>query len=213
MRLVFWRHGQTDQNLKRRIQGAHDYPLNTTGHEQAAAAAAQLKLFDPTHIISSPLIRARQTAQYLSNETGLEPSSDARLRERAYGQWEGLTAAEIEKDFPEQFKLWRSGHDPEGVGVESRRDTGARFAAGVLDAVEKFRDGDAGADQTLVFVTHGGAITAGTVTLLGLDPLEWSGLRGLDNCRWAILEPRRGTHPRWRLRTYNAYTADLGSGI
>lgn len=204
LRLVFWRHGQTEQNRLRRIQGSADIPLNDTGLGEARAAAKELARMKPTRIYSSHLGRAVQTAQFLSDETGLEIKIDERLRERAYGLWEGMTSDEIKASHAEQWQVWRSGGEPTGVEVETRKATGERVVEAVLEAV-----GDAektGVDETIVFVAHGGSISNGIISLLGLNPSEWVGLQGMDNCRWAIVEPRPGANPPWRLRSYNRRT-------
>ena len=70
--LVLWRHGQTDHNLTGRVQGRIDIPLNATGLAQAAAAARILASPRPDRIVSSPLGRARTTAQILADLTGLD---------------------------------------------------------------------------------------------------------------------------------------------
>lgn len=226
VQVVLWRHGQTDMNLARRIQGSSDIPLNETGKNEARVAAKELALMEPTRIYSSHLTRARQTAQFLADETGLEIRIDERLRERAYGKWERLTSDEIREAYPEEWALWRAGGEPKNVGVETRKDTGVRVAEAVLEAVAdvqpqassgagvEARKGagaeawkGAGADvETIVFVAHGGSISNGIMTLLGQNPSEWAGLQGMDNCRWAIIEPRPGENPEWRLRSYNRRT-------
>ncbi|VEI14056.1 histidine phosphatase family protein [Trueperella bialowiezensis] len=221
LRLVFWRHGQTDQNLALRIQGSSDFPLNETGHAEARAAATELARIEPTRIYSSPLTRAMQTAQYLADETGLRVVADQRLSERAYGLWEGMTSDEIRDGYPDEWAQWRAGREVESVGLETRQATGQRVYDAVLDAVADVgvdagvdagaRAGaraGAGADsgETIVFVAHGGSIANGIMTLLGQNPSEWVGLHGMDNCRWAIVEPREGGTPPWQLRSYNRRT-------
>ena len=69
--LILWRHGQTDYNLQGRIQGRVDIPLNDTGREQARRAADCIAALGPTRIVSSPLLRARATAEVLASLTGL----------------------------------------------------------------------------------------------------------------------------------------------
>ncbi len=206
VRLVFWRHGQTEQNRLRRIQGATDIPLNETGRDEARAAAKELARMKPTRIYSSQLGRALQTAQFLSEETGLEIKIDERLRERSYGLWEGMTSEEIKAAHAEQWQVWRDGGEPEGVEVETRKATGERVVAAVLDAVAEVEAESDDVEETIVFVAHGGSIANGVISLLGQNPSEWVGLQGMDNCRWAILEPRPGSNPEWRLRSYNRRT-------
>ncbi|WP_406712601.1 hypothetical protein [Trueperella pyogenes] len=56
---------------------------------------------------------------------------------------------------------------------------------------------------TIAFVAHGGSIANGVMTLLGQNPSEWVGLQGMDNCHWAVLQPRTHANPPWRLCSYN----------
>ena len=85
--LILWRHGQTDHNLVGRVQGQVDIPLNATGLAQAAAAARILASPRPDRIVSSPLSRARTTAQILADLTGLDIEVEADLIERSFGVW------------------------------------------------------------------------------------------------------------------------------
>jgi len=196
--VILWRHGQTDHNAARRLQGQSDIPLNDAGVRQADLAATALAALEPTRIITSDLARAVATAQALANRTGLQPSADARLRERSFGAWEGLTQEEIKASWPEAFSAWRRGREPEGVGAETRTDCGTRVAAAVEDAAGDLDDGD-----VLVVVGHGAAITLGQTVMLGLDPGRWFGLTGLENSGWTLMHPNPGREPVWRLSAYN----------
>ncbi len=202
-RIVFWRHGQTDQNLEARIQGTTDNPLNETGLAQARLVAPEVASLGITKIVVSDLIRAQQTAATVAEILGITPIVDARLRERCYGLWEGMTAAEINEKWPEEFAAWRNGHQPVGMGIQTRSEVGANFVQAVQEQVAIADEG-----EVLLFVAHGGSIVNGIITLLGLDPETWVGIQGLDNCRWALLEERPGVHPGWKLRSYNRTTAD-----
>jgi len=98
---AFIRHGQTDWNLHKQLQGSTDIPLNATGREQAHAAAASLARSDWDAIVSSPLSRARETAQIIADDLGIElgPAYDE-LIERHYGEAEGVVEAEAELKWP-----------------------------------------------------------------------------------------------------------------
>lgn len=198
-RVILWRHGTTGFNTEGRIQGASDVPLNATGREEARLAAAQLaKRFIPLSIVSSDLGRARETAQALANLVDVEVTVDERLRERAFGKLEGLTAKEMRRDYPDFYERWRSTGECPVAGIEMRRTVGKRVSEGIIDAAAHAEGG-----RTLVVVSHGSALTQGLVTLLGLDPSAWAGIRGLDNGHWAeILTADRA--PKWRISTYNA---------
>lgn len=204
--IVFWRHGQTDQNLQARIQGATDNPLNQVGLDQAARIAPEIAKLGITKIFVSDLLRARQTAQTVADILAIEPVVDARLRERSYGKWEGLTAEEIKAEWPEEFAAWRRGEHPEGVGVQHRSEVGELVGSLVREQIAL-----AAENEVLLFVAHGGSIVNGVMNLIGMNPSQWVGLQGLDNCHWALLEERSGTNPGWRIRSYNRTIADIDS--
>ncbi|GAA4430410.1 histidine phosphatase family protein [Georgenia halophila] len=196
--VVLWRHGQTEFNAAGRLQGQSDIRLNDAGIRQANLAATALAPLEPTRIITSDLVRATKTAQALAERTGVRPTTDVRLRERSFGRWEGLTQEEIQASWPEAFVAWRHGREPEGVDAETRTECGVRVA----DAVNEVSD-ELAADDVLVVVSHGAAITVGQTILLGLEPSQWFGLTGLENCGWALMHPNPGREPAWRLSAYN----------
>lgn len=196
-KIIFWRHGQTDYNVQGRVQGQVDIPLNEVGLAQAEAAADELVKLKPDLIICSDLRRAQATAQVLQDicGEGVQLLKDERLRERAFGDFEGLSVKELKTRFAGRYEEWRSTGESPLAGVESRGKVGMRVAQCVT---EYFED----ADEVLVVVSHGSALTQGLVKLLGLDPLAWQGLRGLDNCHWSTLIPY-SREPGWRLVAHN----------
>lgn len=195
--VLLWRHGQTDYNASGRLQGQVDIALNETGRAQAVAAAKVLARVQPDRIISSDLSRAHTTAQTLAELVGLDVSTDERLRERSFGQWEGLTHAEIADRWPEQFAQWQSGRHPEQVGAETRGATGHRVAEVVAETAAAMDDG------VVVITSHGAAISSGITALLGLDAEAWRGITGLGNCHWSVLRPNDGSVPAWRVAAHN----------
>ena len=124
--LILWRHGQTDYNSQGRIQGRVDVPLNETGRDQARRAAEDIAALGPTRIVSSPLTRARDTAEALASLTGLSVEIDEGLAEKSFGDWEGLKAADIKKQWPEHYATWRAGGDLPQFRIEGRRQTAER---------------------------------------------------------------------------------------
>jgi broad specificity phosphatase PhoE len=196
-RVILLRHGQTDWNIQGRIQGARDFPLNKTGRAQARAAAPAIAALGPRKIVSSPLSRARDTAHEIAILLGLPVELDQRLEERNYGDWEGLNREQLIALNPTQYAVWRDGGQPEGLGIEHNDAVGERVALAVNDHAGAADGG------TILFVAHGAAIRAGVTTLLGMNAGSWAGLRGLDNCHWAILTPQRNRTPHWRLVAYN----------
>jgi probable phosphoglycerate mutase len=93
-RICFIRHGETDWNVAHRIQGQTDVPLNETGRSQALAMAFNAGHYEFSAIVSSDLQRAADTAQMLAERRGLAVSTMPQLRERHFGIFQGLTAAE-----------------------------------------------------------------------------------------------------------------------
>ncbi len=198
-RVVLWRHGRTAHNAGARLQGQSDIPLDEVGVWQAATAAEALAArYRPTRIIASDLGRAHATALALSERVGLPVHTDARVRERSFGEWEGLTSAEIADRWPEQHAAWVSGHEPTRVGAETRGEVLARMVEAVTEQA-----GALDRDDTLVVVSHGAAISLALIGLLGL-PAEWRGITGMANAHWAEIQPARpGSGLAWRLEALN----------
>ncbi len=93
------RHGETDYNKQNRFQGAIDIPLNETGIAQARESAKKLRNKKIDLIITSPLIRARQTAEIIAKECGAEIIVENDIRERSFGEWDGMEHDEVKKKY------------------------------------------------------------------------------------------------------------------
>ncbi len=196
-RIVLWRHGQTDWNLVNRFQGHSDIPLNQTGIEQARRAAPLLFGLRPSKIISSDLIRAKQTAEELANLSKLPIHIDPALRETNGGKWEGRTGAENRADDYEKFVNWLDGNDEPAGDFGERR---SEIALRAVTAIEKALDQET---ETLVVVTHGGTARIIIGKMLGLPMTQWASIGGLSNASWSILE--NGHHRAgWILVEHNA---------
>jgi broad specificity phosphatase PhoE len=160
--LTLIRHGETDWNRDRRIQGATDIPLNDTGRAQARATAAVLReRLDgadrrtgavPATIISSDLARARETAEIIATELGLAaPRTYRGLRERSYGEAEGIDV--------EEFRArWGDWHSAEIPGAEPWPELRKRGIAALGRAVRDHRRATAPAATNLIVVSHGALI-------------------------------------------------------
>lgn len=194
-RIYIVRHGQTDWNLQGRLQGSTNTPLNDTGREQARRAGASLgKMVGPgVVVVSSPLDRARETADIISAQWDGDVHLDQRLVERDYGPWEGLSADEREQYDPLQHKAWRAGREPEYDGYENHASVGARMVEAILEAAQ-------GVDGDLLVVTHG---SSARMAILYLLELEVSGRRvgNLENAAWSrLVQPEGGG---WSLDRHN----------
>ncbi|MBT3067273.1 histidine phosphatase family protein [Rhodoferax sp. U11-2br] len=106
-RIIAIRHGETDWNVDKRIQGQLDIRLNDVGLWQATRVAQALGDEVVDALYASDLLRAWQTAQAIAEVTGCPPSPHVGLRERGFGQFEGLTYAEIEASWPDMSRQWR----------------------------------------------------------------------------------------------------------
>ncbi|HWI65291.1 MAG TPA: histidine phosphatase family protein [Symbiobacteriaceae bacterium] len=165
IRLLICRHGQSAADLEPRcIEGNGDFPLTDLGFRQAEALAAWLApRRRPDRILTSPLLRARQTAEAISAATGVPFRVEQRLAERSNGRLAGLTPQEADQQFPTQHPVPMHHRPP---GGESYLDLYRRItefwcllhADGSLDG------------QTLLLVSHGGAIQALMQAALGLPP-------------------------------------------
>jgi phosphoserine phosphatase len=106
MKVYLVRHGQTSWNQDQRLQGLCDIPLNRTGIRQSHRMADWYRKTGVRRIVSSPLLRARRTAQILAGCTGRAPLTDDRLREIDHGPWTGLRLEAIQDRFPDEFAVW-----------------------------------------------------------------------------------------------------------
>ena len=144
MLLYLVRHGETDWNLARRIQGSTDIPLNDTGREQARATGRLLSGRRWDAVLSSPLSRAFETASIIAAELDLAtPETVADLVERHYGEAEGLEETELDRRFP---------GDTPVPGRESRSALLERVLPALMRIAEEHPD------QSVLVVSHGGVI-------------------------------------------------------
>jgi len=152
-RLIAVRHGETAWNVDTRIQGQLDIGLNATGVWQARRAGAALADEPIGVVYASDLSRAWQTAQAIAEPHGLAVQPEPRLRERAFGKFEGMSFAEIEATLPVQAKRWRE-RDPEfepegGESLLTFRDR----VTGVASELAARHPG-----ELVVLVAHGGVM-------------------------------------------------------
>ncbi|KAB1502386.1 histidine phosphatase family protein [Corynebacterium sp. 320] len=186
-RLVLVRHGQTEYNATGRMQGQLDTELSERGRQQVRQASEVLKDWDVSAVISSDLVRARETAEILASGWGTPVTTDPRLRETDLGRWQGASHAEIDRDYPGQRAYWR--HDPQWAppGGESRVQVAERAFSLVNDVMHSEAFGDGG---LVVMVAHGGTIGALTARLLGLPLSHVQIFSGLGNVHWSQLLAR-----------------------
>lgn len=172
MRIYLARHGETDWNRARRVQGSQNTELNEKGITQACGLADQILeeglQFDALY--SSPQRRALRTAEIISERFNLPVQTDSRLMEINFGKWEGHTWDEIQELYPEEFAYYsedRWNHCvPEGESHHMLLDR----------ALEALRDiaSSNPSDSDILVVSHGALILA--LRCKQRDEWDWSSL-------------------------------------
>ena len=152
-RICLVRHGETEWNAARRIQGQMDIGLNETGHRQALAAGRWLKQAGIVALYSSDLRRAWATAQAIGAEIGLQPRPVPEMRERRYGVFEGLTYDEAKAVHPAGYAAFE-GRNAD-YDFENGESLKAMFAR-VTDKLKEIAAGHSG--QNVAVVLHGGVL-------------------------------------------------------
>jgi 2,3-bisphosphoglycerate-dependent phosphoglycerate mutase len=155
--ILLIRHGETDWNTEKRLQGHLDIPLNAEGQRQAQALGRCLAELELDAVFSSDLQRARQTAEPLAIAHGLSVQVDTDLRERCYGAMEGLRPPEIAQRFPQAYAALKAREPdvryPPGVNVAETLNEFATRALGVLQRIL------ANARHSrIAIVSHGGVL-------------------------------------------------------
>ena len=179
-RLLLVRHGESIWNRERIVQGQDGPGLTERGHDQAVHLARWLadEVDGDVAFVSSDLERCRQTAAPFAAGLGRGPELDEALRERHFGDWQGLPRDEIERRDPALWERFRARQDVVGeAGGESTPDLNARV-------VPRLRELAAAAPATVV-VTHGGPVWHGTHALLDVEegvfgPVSNAGVTVLD---------------------------------
>ncbi|WP_061291852.1 bifunctional RNase H/acid phosphatase [Herbidospora cretacea] len=146
--LILLRHGQTALSVEKRFSGLGDPPLTELGESQAEKAATRLAEAKLDAIVSSPLGRARQTAEAVAKATGLPVHVDEDLRETDFGAWEGRTFAEIRERWPHETNAWLADPAVAPPGGESFQAAGHR----VQRARERILAAHPG--ETVLLVSH-----------------------------------------------------------
>lgn len=166
--LYLVRHGETDWNRERRLQGTLDVPLNDIGIAQARQLAGRFTALPIACVASSPLIRSSATAAVLAKACGCPLRIDARLREIDHGSWSGLTMADIARRFPslvENGQLTSEAFD--ASGGECLLDV-SRRVSDVLADLLSWNQG-----QSVVVVGHGVTLAVMSCAAHAVDPARF----------------------------------------
>jgi broad specificity phosphatase PhoE len=170
LRLLAIRHGATAYSHERRYAGARDISLSPEGQRQCAALAQALGPLHVAAVYASPLARARESAAPIAAAQGLTVTLESDFREMCFGDWEGLTRDEVERRFPDDYKLWLTA--PERFarpGSETVGAVGERVGRAVAELRATHHD------ETVVLVSHGIVTRLIVLQALGLGPERlWS---------------------------------------
>ncbi len=193
-RLILVRHGESEWNVERRIQGQSGTGLSERGHEQAKHTAAFLaEAFPDAVLLSSDLQRCLETLEPIADALGAEPTHDVGLRERDFGRWTGMLVTEVADSDPAVWDRWRRGED---VVAEVGGEGTDAFTARVLATLRRIIAG-APAHSTTICVTHGGPVWHGTRALLGLGTEVLGGVANAGITEFAIDDPAAPRLQAW----------------
>jgi probable phosphoglycerate mutase len=146
-RLILVRHGATAHSAEHRFSGRNDLPLNEDGRAQAAALAAR-RFGNIAAVVTSPLRRARETAEVLADALGMRPTVADAFTELDFGAFEGLTLAELRERFPAELAAWLASPDTAPPDGESFTALARRVRNGRTALIAKYPDAN------IVVVTH-----------------------------------------------------------
>lgn len=169
MRRIFLvRHGETQYAVERRLSGLAAVSLTQRGRAQAAALATQLTAAGckpaQARLLSSPIVRARETASIIGDALQVVVETDERLRERDFGDWDGKTGTEIKARWPELVAKWR--HDPAATCPPN-----GETAMALIERVTDFWGHEvsrAAGDGDLIVVSHSSPLQALLCLALGV---------------------------------------------
>jgi broad specificity phosphatase PhoE len=180
------RHGESDWNVAKRFQGHSDRPLTERGRQQAHALADLVASQEIDAVYTSPLSRARETAEIVAARTRLEPVALPELREVDTGSWSGLSRADVEARFPEGFTRWRSGGSGWEDG-ESYEEMAERVIGALRTIAEDHPDG------RVLVISHGGPIRAIHAAAEGVAIRDYRRLRPVEpNARLSSVAVENG---------------------
>lgn len=172
-RLIFLRHGKTDFPLDRiYCDDKEDPALNHEGEAQAEQAGQILSELSIQQIYVSPTQRTKQTAEIATRGNNLNWQQDERLKERHFGDWEGMYFHEIESNYAAEYQAWKQ--DPAAfkpANGESAFDLDARFDCAIRDIIEKHKG------ETILVVSHVGPIRCAVCHALDMPMIMFRQLR------------------------------------
>jgi alpha-ribazole phosphatase len=173
--LILIRHGETEWNRARRIQGHTDIGLSELGRFQAGRLAARMAGEALDAVYTSDLSRSIDTAAPVAAALRLPIITTPLLREVGFGAWEGLTISEVEARWPDEYAAWRDDSvrccPPEGEPIEALQQRTLAVVAEILTAHP---------GERVALFGHGGSVKAILCGLMDFPLSIWRRLR-VDN--------------------------------
>ena len=168
MRIYFLRHGESEGNREKRFRGRTDYPLTSKGLKQAENAGRYLKDTDFEIIYSSPLKRARQTAEKVTDILGADYQVNYAFNNIELGQWEGRKQPAIKEQYPGKWRTWITNPRELHIkGMENIKDIEKR----VITGIETIRSRHSG---NVLIITHRTIIKIAVAALARMEvPAFW----------------------------------------
>ncbi|HPF83996.1 MAG TPA: histidine phosphatase family protein, partial [Aminivibrio sp.] len=114
--ILLARHGECRGNVEGLFRGRVDFPLNERGLRQAAELGSALRPYSPEAVMTSPLLRAKDTARAIAGACSIRVEEDEGFNNISLGIWEGQPKTEIAERYPGQWKIWLE--NPERLAVE-----------------------------------------------------------------------------------------------
>jgi broad specificity phosphatase PhoE len=186
MRLLLIRHGESEGNSELRLQGQGEYPLTERGLEQSRLLAERLRPLSLAALYSSPIGRARQTADAIGEATGLPVIDLPGVKEYDFGELAGLTFRELVEKHRQIVEQYLRGPDyPSFPGAEGREAFRRRVCEALWGVVERHPG------ASVAVVAHGGPIGAFCLEVLGLPDRRPLPLR-IYNGSITVVEVRDG---------------------
>jgi probable phosphoglycerate mutase len=188
--IYFVRHGETDWNAEARLQGQRDIPLNDLGRVQSEEAGRKIAALHPNpedlDYLCSPLLRTRETMEIARKALGLHPTyyrQDTRLKELAFGDWEGLTWKEVRKTDPAGARA------REASKWQFQPPGGESYAMLASRVMPVFAELDPA--RPTVVVSHGGVMRCALALLCGVSRRD---APALDIWQGRVLVVTNGTY-------------------
>ena len=186
MKIYFIRHGETDWNKEGRLQGRANIPLNENGRRVAELTREGLKQVKFDAAFTSPLIRARETAEIILEGRGIEIQDEDRIIEVAFGEYEGAKKNEADENIERFF------HKPECYKAENGAESIETLFAREKEFLNELFQSKKHQDSTILVSTHGAALSGIICVLKGYEKKDfWK--EGLHkNCGITIVEVTDG---------------------